>query len=262
MLTFIRALEYGMPPTGGCDIGIKEPALKNAGVGALQLALFEETSESLLWEPTFIVDYPVEVSPLARASDANSQITERFELFITGREIANGFSELNDPEDQADRFHVFTHLLYRLVGTFGVGTNFADQCANFIGRCGGVLCQGAYFIRDHGKATPLFSGAGCFNGGIQGQQVGLLGNALYHGHDAIDSVRAFYKPGNFLCGGLHLTCHVIHFALQGLHQSHATFGCIHVFTHLLYRLVGTFGVGTNFADQCANFIGRCGGSPI
>jgi len=82
----------------------KEPALKNAGIGALQLALFEETSESLLWEPTFIVDYPVEVSPLARASDANSQITERFELFITGREIANGFSELNDPEDQADRF--------------------------------------------------------------------------------------------------------------------------------------------------------------
>ncbi|HEX4842680.1 MAG TPA: lysine--tRNA ligase [Limnobacter sp.] len=82
----------------------KEPALKNAGVGALQLALFEETSESLLWEPTFIVDYPVEVSPLARASDNNPQITERFELFITGREIANGFSELNDPEDQAERF--------------------------------------------------------------------------------------------------------------------------------------------------------------
>ena len=82
----------------------KTPALKNAGVGALQLALFEETAESLLWEPTFIVDYPVEVSPLARASDADSHITERFELFITGREIANGFSELNDPEDQAERF--------------------------------------------------------------------------------------------------------------------------------------------------------------
>jgi lysyl-tRNA synthetase class 2 len=78
--------------------------LKNAGIGALQLALFEETAESQLWEPTFIIDYPVEVSPLARASDSEPGITERFELFITGREIANGFSELNDPEDQAARF--------------------------------------------------------------------------------------------------------------------------------------------------------------
>ncbi|TAL54943.1 lysine--tRNA ligase [Pandoraea sp.] len=76
----------------------------NAGLGALQLALFEETAESQLWEPTFIVDYPVEVSPLARASDRIPGVTERFELFITGREIANGFSELNDPEDQAARF--------------------------------------------------------------------------------------------------------------------------------------------------------------
>jgi lysyl-tRNA synthetase class 2 len=82
----------------------RTPALRKAGVGALQLALFEETAESLLWEPTFIVDYPVEVSPLARASDSNPEITERFELFITGREIANGFSELNDSEDQAERF--------------------------------------------------------------------------------------------------------------------------------------------------------------
>ena len=82
----------------------RSPALQNAGVGALQLALFEETAEPLLWEPTFIVDYPVEVSPLARASDSNPEITERFELFITGREIANGFSELNDAEDQAQRF--------------------------------------------------------------------------------------------------------------------------------------------------------------
>ncbi|PTB19783.1 lysine--tRNA ligase [Trinickia symbiotica] len=81
-----------------------QPAFKNAGIGALQLALFEETAESQLWEPTFIVDYPVEVSPLARASDTVEGITERFELFITGREIANGFSELNDPEDQAARF--------------------------------------------------------------------------------------------------------------------------------------------------------------
>ncbi|BDC37887.1 lysine--tRNA ligase [Paraburkholderia terrae] len=81
-----------------------QPQFLNAGIGALQLALFEETAESQLWEPTFIIDYPIEVSPLARASDSVDGITERFELFITGREIANGFSELNDPEDQAARF--------------------------------------------------------------------------------------------------------------------------------------------------------------
>ncbi|MGN6807313.1 MAG: lysine--tRNA ligase [Trinickia sp.] len=81
-----------------------QPMFLNAGLGALQLALFEETAEAQLWEPTFIIDYPVEVSPLARASDSVDGITERFELFITGREIANGFSELNDPEDQAARF--------------------------------------------------------------------------------------------------------------------------------------------------------------
>jgi lysyl-tRNA synthetase class 2 len=75
-----------------------------AGLGALQLALFEETAEAQLWEPTYIIDYPIEVSPLARASDTVPGITERFELFITGREIANGFSELNDAEDQAARF--------------------------------------------------------------------------------------------------------------------------------------------------------------
>ena len=82
--------------------GVEPPAA--AGVGALQLALFEEVAESKLWDPTFIIDYPAEVSPLARAADRNPAITDRFELFITGREFANAFSELNDPEDQAERF--------------------------------------------------------------------------------------------------------------------------------------------------------------
>jgi lysyl-tRNA synthetase class 2 len=85
-------------------VDLSTPQLADAGVGALQLALFEEVAESKLVQPTFIVDYPVEVSPLARESDSRPGITERFELFIAGREIANGFSELNDPEDQAARF--------------------------------------------------------------------------------------------------------------------------------------------------------------
>ncbi len=74
------------------------------GLGGLQLSLFEELTEHQLFEPTFIVDYPAEASPLARRSDSRPEITERFELFIAGREIANGFSELNDPEDQEARF--------------------------------------------------------------------------------------------------------------------------------------------------------------
>jgi lysyl-tRNA synthetase class 2 len=74
------------------------------GIGALQLTLFDNTTEALLFDPTFIIDYPAEVSPLARSNDSNPAITERFELYIAGREIANGFSELNDPDDQAARF--------------------------------------------------------------------------------------------------------------------------------------------------------------
>jgi lysyl-tRNA synthetase, class II len=74
------------------------------GIGVLQLKLFEATTEDKLSQPTFIIAHPTDVSPLARANDANPAVTDRFELFITGREIANGFSELNDPEDQAARF--------------------------------------------------------------------------------------------------------------------------------------------------------------
>jgi len=82
--------------------GEKAPA--HWTLAELQFGLFEAEVEARLWQPTFIIDYPVEVSPLARASDTNPAITERFELFITGREYANGFSELNDAEDQAARF--------------------------------------------------------------------------------------------------------------------------------------------------------------
>jgi lysyl-tRNA synthetase class 2 len=88
--------------TLGADVN--SLTLSRAGLGALQLMLFEEIAEAKLWNPTYIIDYPVEVSPLARASDTHPGITERFELYVTGREIANGFSELNDPEDQAARF--------------------------------------------------------------------------------------------------------------------------------------------------------------
>jgi lysyl-tRNA synthetase class 2 len=78
--------------------------LASDGLGVLQLKLFEATTEDKLVSPAFIVAYPADVSPLARANDANPAVTDRFELFMTGREVANGFSELNDPEDQAARF--------------------------------------------------------------------------------------------------------------------------------------------------------------
>ena len=74
------------------------------GIGKLQTIVFEETAEHQLRQPTFVTEYPAETSPLARRNDENLDITDRFELFIGGREIANGFSELNDPIDQAERF--------------------------------------------------------------------------------------------------------------------------------------------------------------
>ena len=77
---------------------------KEVGWGRLLLEIFENTVESNLIEPTFITEYPVEVSPLSRRMDADSSFVDRFELFICGNEIANGFCELNDPEDQAERF--------------------------------------------------------------------------------------------------------------------------------------------------------------
>ncbi len=76
----------------------------NWGLGKIQIEIFEATVEERLMQPTFITEYPTEVSPLARRNDDNPFITDRFELFIGGREIANGFSELNDAEDQAERF--------------------------------------------------------------------------------------------------------------------------------------------------------------
>jgi lysyl-tRNA synthetase class 2 len=74
------------------------------GLGKIQIEIFEATAEHRLEQPTFITAYPTEVSPLARRNDENPFITDRFEFFVGGREIANGFSELNDPEDQAERF--------------------------------------------------------------------------------------------------------------------------------------------------------------
>lgn len=79
------------------------PLHSNYGLGKVQLEIFEKTVEHELKQPTFITEYPAEVSPLARLNDDNPFITDRFELFIGGREIANGFSELNDAEDQAER---------------------------------------------------------------------------------------------------------------------------------------------------------------
>jgi hypothetical protein len=82
------------------DIHLKD----SYGLGKVQIEIFEKTVEARLMHPTFITAYPTEVSPLARRNDHDPFVTDRFEFFVGGREIANGFSELNDPEDQAERF--------------------------------------------------------------------------------------------------------------------------------------------------------------
>ncbi len=86
-----------------CD-KLKLPYKDSDGAGKLQIEIFEKTGEHRLQQPTFVYAYPAEVSPLARRNDADSFITDRFEFFVCGRELANGFSELNDAEDQAQRF--------------------------------------------------------------------------------------------------------------------------------------------------------------
>jgi lysyl-tRNA synthetase class 2 len=84
------------------ELGI--PVKDSHGPGKLQIEIFEKTGEDNLRKPTFVIQYPTEVSPLSRCNDDDPFVTDRFEFFIAGREIANGFSELNDPEDQAERF--------------------------------------------------------------------------------------------------------------------------------------------------------------
>ncbi|MEH6503696.1 MAG: lysine--tRNA ligase [Cycloclasticus sp.] len=83
---------------------LKIPVEDSYGLGKIQIEIFEKTVEEKLHEPTFITEYPTEVSPLARRNDDNPFVTDRFEFFVGGREVANGFSELNDSEDQAERF--------------------------------------------------------------------------------------------------------------------------------------------------------------
>ncbi|HEX4859029.1 MAG TPA: lysine--tRNA ligase [Usitatibacteraceae bacterium] len=114
-LTMVEAVKKYAPELAGIDFADKavliqhiraagEAAKESDTLGTLQLKLFEAVAEAKLIQPTFLVAYPAETSPLSRRNDWNPAVCDRFELFIAGREIANGFSELNDPEDQADRF--------------------------------------------------------------------------------------------------------------------------------------------------------------
>ena len=99
--TDLQCMDHALEIARKLDINITA----NTGLGKIQTEIFEKTVEHRLIEPTFITEYPAEVSPLARSNDHNPFITDRFEFFIAGREIANGFSELNDSEDQAVRFN-------------------------------------------------------------------------------------------------------------------------------------------------------------
>ncbi len=96
----IDDLQRARAVAGRLDIPLKE----GYGLGKVQIEIFEKTVEHRLKDPTFITAYPTEVSPLARRNDEDPFVTDRFEFFVGGREIANGFSELNDAEDQAERF--------------------------------------------------------------------------------------------------------------------------------------------------------------
>ena len=114
-MTVYESILHFNPELQAADIDNRESAAKVAeklgipvkesyGLGKIQIEIFEKTVESRLLDPTFITAYPVEVSPLARRNDDNPDVTDRFEFFVGGREIANGFTELNDAEDQAERF--------------------------------------------------------------------------------------------------------------------------------------------------------------
>jgi len=114
-MTLLESVLHFNPDLSASDLATRDAAVAVAqglgipvkagdGLGKVQTEIFEKTVEHRLMQPTFITEYPAEVSPLARRSDADPFVTDRFEFFIAGRELANGFSELNDPEDQAERF--------------------------------------------------------------------------------------------------------------------------------------------------------------
>ena len=100
----IKETDKQQESRGGVILGFSLDSKPITTIGELQCLLYEETVEANLLEPTFITEYPIEISPLARRSDLDPSLTDRFELYIAGREIANGFSELNDPIDQQQRF--------------------------------------------------------------------------------------------------------------------------------------------------------------